>query len=44
MYCIILLEIIRIQKKLFVLLLEDGNEVEIPSGIMLEGRSTPLSF
>ena len=44
LYCIILLEVIRIQKKLFALQLEDGNEKEIPQGIIFQGGSTPLSF
>ena len=44
LYCIILLEVIRIQKKLFALQLEDGNEKEIPEGIIFQGGSTPLSF
>ena len=35
---------IRIQKNLFALLLEDGNEIEIPKEIMFGSGTTPLSF
>ena len=43
-YVIILLEIISLNKNLFALKLEEGIEIEIPRGIVLEGGELPLSY